>query len=663
VTHPIDSATQARLLGLFVAEADQALAELERLSERLADEHIDGEADELGRVAHGLKGAAAALELNSMASALHHLEAAGNALRPLKGSARRAQHQRIRRALSLLQAASGTLLGSPDAAREQVEQVLALLAPTPADGAAAAPADGAGTARTETALERLSVAAGEVDEALRIAASIARAAGTVEGVVGQELAASTERLEQLLLGLRMVPARETLQGLETEVGQLAKRLDKEVEVELEDHGVRADRRTLQGARTMIRHLVRNAIDHGFESPAARERAGKPRRGRLRVGVRMAEAQLAVEVADDGRGFDVAKIRTAVAATDGAAAVASLSDGEVLRRFALRGGSTRASATEISGRGIGLSAVVNLARSRGGDFQLQSDPGRGTSVRFQLPLEIFAVEVLTLRAGGTVFGLPLPSVERTLELTTEQGRRALKQGPSGALLAIDERIIQCVPLAWKVGLEAHSFGRFAVVVRSADQELAIAVDELGEISRVVPETVPPLIHADAMVTGVALQADRTRLQILNPRLLVAAEAQARRFEPLPEPEQPAQRRRALRVLLVEDSLTTREVLRVLLETQGCDVRVAGDGDEALRRIREGLPDLVLSDVNMPRKDGLALTRELKGDPATAALPVVLLTSQGEAAAQEAGLAAGAAAYLVKSRFSPALLRETLKRLGL
>jgi two-component system chemotaxis sensor kinase CheA len=414
---------------------------------------------------------------------------------------------------------------------------------------------------------------------------------------------------------------------------------------------------------MIRHLVRNAIDHGFESPSARERAGKPRRGRLRVGIRMAESQLAVEVADDGRGFDVAKIRTAVATTDGAAAVASLSDGEVLRRFALRGGSTRASATEISGRGIGLSAVVNLARSRGGDFQLSSDPGHGTSVRFQLPLEIFAVEVLTLRAGGAAFGIPLPSVERTLELNTEQGRRALKQGPAGALLAIDERIIQCVPLAWKVGLDARGFGRFAVVVRSADQELAVGVDELGEIARVVPEVVPPLIHADAMVTGIALQADRTRLQILNPRLLISAEMQPRDVELLPEPEEPAPRRGALRVLLVEDSLTTREVLRVLLETHGCEVRVAGDGEEALRRIREGRPDLVLSDVNMPRKDGLTLTRELKADPATAALPVVLLTSQAEAAAQEAGLAAGAAAYLVKSRFSPALLRETLKRLGL
>jgi two-component system chemotaxis sensor kinase CheA len=200
--------------------------------------------------------------------------------------------------------------------------------------------------------------------------------------------------------------------------------------------------------------------------------------------------------------------------------------------------------------------------------------------------------------------------------------------------------------------------------------------------VVPATIPGVAQADALVTGIARLAGGELLSVLNPRLLLA---RARSFVASPRPAEPsasappqAQPRGAkpsppppgrrpdgpgsLEVVLAEDSLATREVLRVLLEQQGFRVRLAADGEEALQRIGERLPDVLVSDVNMPRRDGLSLARELRRRTASARLPIVLLTSQDDEAARAAGAAAGADAYLIKAKFNAGVLLETLARIG-
>jgi two-component system chemotaxis sensor kinase CheA len=182
---------------------------------------------------------------------------------------------------------------------------------------------------------------------------------------------------------------------------------------------------------------------------------------------------------------------------------------------------------------------------------------------------------------------------------------------------------------------------------------------------VPATVPGIAQSDALVTGIARLGDGTAVPVLNPRLLLA---RARAALAAPRPARGEGERRSapvarrLEVVLAEDSLATREVLRLLLEEQGFRVRVAADGEEALERVRERAPDVLVSDVNMPRRDGLSLTRALRGHPATQRLPIVLLTSQDDEAARAAGAAAGADAYLVKAGFNAAVLAETLARIG-
>jgi chemotaxis protein histidine kinase CheA/CheY-like chemotaxis protein len=474
-----------------------------------------------------------------------------------------------------------------------------------------------------------------------------------------DLGAATHRLEALLFGLRLVPASEAMEGLGAEAGALASRLGKQVRFELEDRDVRADRRTLQTARGMVRHLIRNAMDHGLEPPSERAKLGKDPSGALRVAFAVREGLLRVDVEDDGRGFDVATARQKLL-DQGVpqARLQSLSEQEVLAEFVQSGTSTRDQATDISGRGLGLSAVVALARNKGGDFHVNSTRGEGATLSFTVPLDVYTQDVLTVRCEKQWYGLPMGGVVRSIYIGP--GGQQIQEVPGGAVLAIDERIVSLVSLAAVLGAASTRYGRFAIPIKADGREVAFGVDDLGEPARVVPEVVSPLIGPTALISGVSLLADGAQLQILNPRrLLELARTDSGQTRAAAPPKGPQRR---LSLLLAEDSLATREVLRVLLEREGYEVRVAGDGEEALARLSESVPDVVVSDFNMPRRDGLSLVRAIRASEKTKRLPVVLLTSKDDAASRSAGAAAGADAYLIKSEFNAAALKQTLRRLG-
>jgi len=690
----MDAATRARLVGLFVDEAQESAELLRRHAEDVRKGDTGEPLSEFGRVAHGLKGAAGALGYAELARALHELESVALGVRGEDAPAATARLERVGEAIELLaqgvaRMSAASLDVYPIDVVEQLHRVLAAAgpgvdpdAPTPAPAAASAPGAGPVPERREGAreepargggevVERLSVPAADVDEALRLAASVARSAAQLhewlapnEGFVAasaQTLAAAAAGLEAIIASLRLIPADVALAGLDQEVAQLAHRLGKEAVLSLSGRDVRADRRTLQTARGLIRHLIRNALDHGLEAPAARSAAGKARAGRLSISVEAVESLLRVEVADDGAGFDVAAIRAELARRGEKDRVQSLSDEQVLQQWALEGGSTRAQTTEVSGRGLGLSAVAQLARSAGGGIQVRSVRGLGSAVSFTLPLEVYAVEALTMMVHGRAFGIPVSAVERTVFLPVAGD--AIQDGPTGRTLAVGETILPLVPIVEALSIDRSSrTERFALVVRAEGLTAALAAEDVGAVTGLVPAGIPGVAQSDALVSGLARLADGTPIAILNPRLLLARVRAVRARAAEPEARRAAPARCALDVVLAEDSLATREVLRVLLEEQGFRVRLAGDGEEALQRIGEGVPDVLVSDVNMPRRDGLSLTRALREKELTARLPIVLLTSQDDAAARAAGAAAGADAYLLKSQFNAGVLQETLARLG-
>jgi two-component system chemotaxis sensor kinase CheA len=689
-----DPATRARLVGLFVAEAEETVAALHEIAARLRRRASAEDLSEFGRIAHGLKGAAAALGYEDLGRALHLLEELALGLEGAGAAGKAERNARVERALELLaegtaRMAAGGSDGFPvDLSRALLDAVASGAEPPPSGRPLAAPsARGEGESSAGApeprgdVTERISVPAEEVDEALRVASSLARNAAQLHEAIAREagafstsaqsLAHSAQGLEGLIASLRLLPAEAALSGVDDEIADLAARLGKRVVVCLDGRDVRADRRTLQAARGMIRHLVRNAVDHGIEAPEARLAAGKRESGRLSIHVEAGDSALRVLVQDDGAGFDVDLIRRELARRgDEAERVATLSDEEVLQAWAFEGGSTRATATQISGRGLGLSAVSAMARAAGGGIHVRSSRGAGSAVTFTLPLEVYAAEVLTVIAGGRTFGIPLQAVERSVHLAAAGA--AVHEGPSGRTLAVGETILPLVPLAEALGAGARrAEDRFAIVVQVDATFTAFGVEDIGAAVGVVPATVPGVAQADALATGVAQLGDGSPVAILNPRLLLAR-ARAARAAPRPQPEPRAAAAPAaaaaprpcgpIEVVLAEDSLATREVLRVLLEEQGFRVRLAGDGDEALARIGERVPDVIVSDVNMPRRDGLSLARELRRRPDTARLPIVLLTSQDDEASRAAGAAAGADAYLVKSRFNAGVLLDTLARIG-
>lgn len=706
-----DPGTRARLAGLFIAEAEETLAALGDLVPRLrATGDVEALTD-FRRVTHGLKGAAATLGLDELAGALHDLEDLSVGLDRLDAATVEARHGRLGHALALL--GEGIARMSASGAEQFPADLLAPLRATVAGDAAPAPVaaspatPGPATpqppseparptakstapvaAAAAPSVERLSVPAEQVDEALRLASSLARSAAQLQERLGVDdapaaaaangLASAALGLEGLISNLRLVPAESALSGLDEEVATLAAELGKSVVLGLTGRDVRADRRTLQSARGMIRHLIRNALDHGLESPAERAAAGKPATGRLQIHVEAGESALRVTVEDDGGGFDLARIRSELSKRSGdAERIATLSDEELLQLWAFEGGSTRETATHISGRGLGLSAVASMARAAGGGIHVRSSRGAGSSVIFTLPLDVYAVEVLAVGSGGRLFGVPLAAIERTVHLRAAGD--AIHEGPTGRTLAVGESILTLASLASVLGGTPTGPDRFALVIRAETETTALAVEEVGSVVGVVPATVAGVAQADALVTGIARLGGGEVISILNPRLLLArarAVLAAPRPEPRPAPVAAAPATAAprapgkangaakgsLEVVLAEDSLATREVLRVLLEQQGFRVRLAADGEEALQRIGERLPDVVVSDVNMPRRDGLSLARELRRRTASARLPIVLLTSQDDDATRAAGASAGADAYLLKSKFNAGVLLETLARIG-
>ena len=672
-----DPATRARLAGLFVAEADEALTTLTRSAAELFERPAGPALAEFGRVAHGLKGAASSLGYDGLARALHDLEEQSLGLRGDAPSAALARQARIARALDLLgegvarMAAGGSDAFPADVVRSLLEALGSRLEePEPAAGPR--PAEPRSEGRGDAA-ERLNVPASDVDDALRLAASLARSAAQLHEALGADerlgppahgLADAARGLEGLIAALRLVPADLALSGLEDEVADLADHLRKRCEASVSGKEVRADRRTLQSARGLVRHLVRNALDHGIEAPEARRAAGKPETGRVAVRIEAGDSALRVAVSDDGAGFDVPAIRAELARRRGDAdAIAVRSEEEVLHLWAIEGGSTRGEATQISGRGLGLSAVAAVARAAGGGIRIRSARGAGSEIQVTLPLDVYAVDVLTVVAGGRALAVPLAAVERTVHLAAAGD--AVHEGPTGRTLAVGETILPLARLADALGVGAAAPDRFAVVVHAENGTVALAVEDVGAIAGVVPVTVPGVAQADALATGLARLGDGAVISILNPRLLLPRAREVRaapRAQRVTPPASAASARGPLEVVLAEDSLATREVLRVLLEEQGFRVRLAGDGDEALARVAERLPDVVVTDVNMPRRDGLALARALRQRPESARLPIVLLTSRDDDASRAAGADAGADAYLVKSRFNAGVLRDTLARLG-
>jgi two-component system chemotaxis sensor kinase CheA len=478
--------------------------------------------------------------------------------------------------------------------------------------------------------------------------------------LGRALASDRLQLQQASSGLdeevrraRTLPFAEACAGLERTVRDVARSQGVQARLEVRGGAQELDRSLLQGLREPLLHLVRNAVSHGVEPPEARRASGKPEEGRITLSAHLRAGRVEVVVEDDGRGLDLEAIR-AKARARGQPVAGDASDAWLIFR---PGFSTAARVTAVSGRGVGLDVVRTLVEALRGSVEVDSVPGRGTRFTLDVPLTLSTLRVLLVAAGGQTFAVASESVARLLRLApgdvrTVEGR---------PVWAAPDALVPLTPLGSVLGLpESPPRPRLsAVVLASGEAHAVLVVDEVVAEQEVLVRGLGPRIRRARHVTGMAVLPDGRMALLLNTASLVrAAEGRPVPAHLFPAPAREHTRRR---ILLADDSLTTRALEQSLLEAAGYEVLACADGQEAWERLQAQGADALVSDVEMPRMDGFALTEAVRGSPRFGRLPVVLVTARDKPEDKARGLRAGASAYVVKSAFDQSHLLEALSQL--
>ncbi|MDP2276172.1 MAG: response regulator [Archangium sp.] len=479
----------------------------------------------------------------------------------------------------------------------------------------------------------------ELEELSALVAGLEREAAAARESA-RTMTRSVSAAEETLQKMRLVSVASLEEPLRLSSMDAAARTGKEVQFSLVGGGVFVDRRVLDELRGPLVHLVRNAVDHGLETAAERARLGKQGPGRLVVRVVSLGDLVEVSVEDNGRGIDAAKVGQRAVALGQLApeAAAKLQPAELFAVLATPGFSTREQVTELSGRGTGMDVVAGAVRGLGGQVSLHTELGQGTTFQLSIPVAALSTRVLFVRLRGETLALPLSGVDGTARLGPEAfyevgGRRFVTLG--GAGVPVHE-------LEQGQAAAAPEGKRTAVRVRAAGGPLALLVDEIvGEEEVSVRPLGPPLRHIEGVIGSTLAESGEVVL-VLDPRGLGRLGAFANE-DLAAAPARPA------RVLVVDDSITTRTLERHILERAGYQVELARDGVEALAALRANRFDLVVSDYEMPNLDGIGLVRAMRADEGLEALPLILVTSVVGEETRRRALAAGANAYVMKGQF--------------
>jgi two-component system sensor histidine kinase and response regulator WspE len=472
-----------------------------------------------------------------------------------------------------------------------------------------------------------------------------------------------QRLYDTALACRMRPFGDAVANLPRMVRDLARTLGKQARLDIQGTATRVDRDILERLDAPLTHLLRNALDHGIETPAERRAAGKPERGTIALEARHSAGMLRVEVSDDGRGIDLARLREEIVQRGLAApqTVDTLSETEVLAFLFLPGFTTRAAVTEISGRGVGLDVVHDMARQLRGAVRVHQRSGAGTRFTLELPLSLSVVRSLIVDIGGERYAFPLAYVSRALRLPraaieqlegrqhfTHDGRQVGLVGASQVLqYANPAPLADPVPVVLLDDHQGRNYG--------------VAVDRFVAEQTLVVQPLDPRLGKLQDVQAGAILEDGTPVLILDVEDMirtiekVVASGGLQRIGADAAPMAPARRKR---ILVVDDSLTVRELERKLLVNRGYDVAVAVDGMDGWNMVRAQHFDLVVTDVDMPRMDGIELVTLIRKDPRLQSMHVMVVSYKDRAEDRQRGLDAGADYYLGKSSFHDDALLEAV-----
>lgn len=471
-------------------------------------------------------------------------------------------------------------------------------------------------------------------------------------------AAVADALQDEIMRVRMVPVATLFDNAPRLIRELTKDKVREVELTVSGEDTGMDKNVLELMSDPLMHLIRNAVDHGIEPAAEREKGAKPRKGRVRLAAEHQGSHIVITVSDDGKGMDP-KVLKAKAVEKGLVSAAEAQTLTTEQAFAFifhPGFSTKEQVTEISGRGVGMDVVRHNIENLKGRIDIESVVGKGTTFSLRLPLSLSVIQAVLLECGPQTFCLQASAVLRIVQVPAADVERE----DGYACFELDGRTVPMVRLHDLFGLprEAENAKQLTTVVTQATQgTIGFVVDRALEEQTVVLKEMGSLLHNVPYVSGGTILPDGRISIVLDPAGLVAAASRgAGKWEialvPVP---------RRKHVLVVDDSLTAREMLRVVLENAGYGVLLARNGREAARQLEAQPVDAVVSDVQMPEMDGYGLTGLIRSTPKWSRLPVVLVTALAKDEERLRGLQAGADAYIAKGAFDQTGLLARIEEL--
>ncbi len=464
-------------------------------------------------------------------------------------------------------------------------------------------------------------------------------------------------IEEEIRSFRMLPFAHACQGLDRSVRDTARISGKQVALVIEGDNVELDRSILDSLKDPLLHLVRNAVDHGIETPEQRELAGKDQTARVVISATLHGTRVEISVSDDGKGLD----REAIRAKAESKGLAKPQDQRDLSNLIFHPGFSTASAiTQISGRGVGLDVVKATVESLHGNIQVGSGPSGGTRFSITVPLTLTTTHVLLVRAANQVFAVLTPSVAQLIivqpsKVRTVAGRPVLFHGERPVPLA---SLAASLEIGDDSTLDLHRPAA-AMIVSDGDQQMAFTVDALLSEQQVVIKSLGQRLQHVRNVSGATVLPGGEIALILNTSDLVRS-ALSQDTSVLTEPQHQSEVTRK-RILLADDMPTTRVLERSILESAGYEVIVAVDGRDAWEKLQREPIDLVVSDVDMPQKDGFALTQAIRGCAQLCNLPVVLVTARDSEEDKARGIEVGANSYIIKSAFTQGGLLNTIGQL--
>ncbi|MBC3302694.1 hybrid sensor histidine kinase/response regulator [Pseudomonas sp. SWRI18] len=469
------------------------------------------------------------------------------------------------------------------------------------------------------------------------------------------------------LACRMRPFADVLAGQARMVRDLGRSLGKQVRLEIEGEKTQVDRDVLEKLEAPLTHLLRNAVDHGIEMPEQRLLAGKPAEGLIRLRASHQAGLLVLELSDDGNGVDLERLRGTIVDRhlSPLETALRLSEEELLTFLFLPGFSLRDKVTEVSGRGVGLDAVQHMVRQLRGAVVLEQAAGQGSRFHLEVPLTLSVVRSLVVEVGEEAYAFPLAHIERMCDLAPDdivqlEGRQHFwHEGRHVGLVAASQ-------LLQRPAGQGQSETLKVVVIRERDAVYGIAVERfVGERTLVVLPLDDRLGKVQDISAGALLDDGSVVLIVDVEDMLRSVDKllNTGRLERIARRNQQTTEAPRKRVLVVDDSLTVRELQRKLLLNRGYEVAVAVDGMDGWNALRSEDFDLLITDIDMPRMDGIELVTLLRRDSRLQSLPVMVVSYKDREEDRRRGLDAGADYYLAKASFhDDALLDAVVELIG-